>query len=440
MTTNLNETAAASADATAPEATEDYRSLHPSALRDRIPAQGLREYWYPGVVASKVPAKKAVGKRILGTDVAFFRSKDGQVTALDAVCPHRGANLAQGACHFRGTVTCPYHGWTFDERGAAVAVLGEGPNSRIPTMPDAKARVYPTRTLKGVVWIWMGESEPADIREDVPPQFFDDEALVQHSVTVWNCNWRVAFENLLDAHVFYVHRDSVHLMMLDTSALMAMTKMGPRRPRPHVVNGRGLSYEPGQLAFLSAFAGRQDDIKDRPEPDPKTQFQDVYPSLDGAKWPLHTRRLRWHKVVDLVKNVRPKPVLEPMVTDPEWRDAHLPTTYQVDYRDHVYSRLTVPIDEKTSRIFYFHTTRPKTSLERTKDTLYFVLFQNWMMNYNFSGQDAKVIVNQSYDRPETFSATDVFPLTLRRFILENGRDFVLQRAAADQNHPPGTSQ
>jgi nitrite reductase/ring-hydroxylating ferredoxin subunit len=347
------------------------------------------------------------------------------VVAVESVCPHRGGALAKGTCHFRGTVTCPYHGWTFDESGAAVAVLGEGPHSRIPSMPDAKARIFPTRTLKGVVWIWMGGSEPADIREDVPPQFFDEGAFVQHSVTVWNCNWRVAFENLLDAHVFYVHRDSVHLMMLGTSGLMTMSKLGPRRPRPKVVNGRGLSYEPAELAFISAFAGNQRDGDEAVNP--ADQLQDEYPSLGGAKWPQHTRRLYWHKVVDLVKKAHPKPVLEPMVTNPEWRDAHLPATYQVDYHDHVYSRLTVPIDEETSRIFYFHTTRPETVAERVKDTLYFELFQNWMMNYNFSGQDAKVIVNQSYDHPEMFSATDTFPLTLRRFILENGRDFVLKR-------------
>jgi len=30
-----------------------------------------------------------------------------------------------------------------------------------------------------------------------------------------------------------------------------------------------------------------------------------------------------------------------------------------------------------------------------------------MMNYNLSGQDARVIVDQSHDHPETFSATDV---------------------------------
>ena len=38
---------------------------------------------------------------------------EGQVYALDGICPHRGAQLATGT--LTGTVvTCPWHEWTFD--------------------------------------------------------------------------------------------------------------------------------------------------------------------------------------------------------------------------------------------------------------------------------------------------------------------------------------
>ena len=87
----------------------------------------------------------------------------------------------------------------------------------------------------------------------------------------------------------------------------------------------------------------------------------------------------------------------------------------------------MPIDEKTSRVFYFHTTKPDSSKRRVWDKVYFTVFLNWMVNYNFSGQDARIVEKQYYDRPETFTATDVFPLTLRRFILENARDFNVSR-------------
>jgi phenylpropionate dioxygenase-like ring-hydroxylating dioxygenase large terminal subunit len=428
---------------------ENRRSLHPSALRERIPAGGLREYWYPVIEAKRVRKGKPTRITMLGEKLALFRGKNGNVVATSATCPHRGASLGHGKCHFPGTLSCPYHGWTFDQEGRCVAVLGEGPNSRIPGMPRARVRSYPTVVLKGIVFAWMGEGEPTDPHEDIPPQFFDDDYLVQSSATVWNCNWRPAFENLLDSHVFYVHRNSVHLMMLQTKNLFLMSKMGPRRPRPTIINRRGLTYPPGALGFLDAFTGGGSSKSQNDAPAPAEaapgqvarqdiEFQDVYPALDGARWPKSTRRLAWHKFYDQLTALRPTVSPKRRVEiDPEWKDAHLPSTFQVGYPDHIYSRLTVPIDTERSRIFYVHATKPTSRLRRAWDIAYFEVFQNWMMNYNFSAQDARVVVNQSYDSPETFSATDIFPLTLRRMILENARDF--QKTDSEGSNRPNDS-
>ena len=38
---------------------------------------------------------------------------NGQITAIDGICPHQGGPLADGV--LAGTiVTCPWHGWQFD--------------------------------------------------------------------------------------------------------------------------------------------------------------------------------------------------------------------------------------------------------------------------------------------------------------------------------------
>ena len=40
---------------------------------------------------------------------------DGQISAIDGICPHQGGPLAEG--QLEGTlVTCPWHGWQFDVR------------------------------------------------------------------------------------------------------------------------------------------------------------------------------------------------------------------------------------------------------------------------------------------------------------------------------------
>src|SRR5690242_17686816 len=116
--------------------------MNASEIRKRIPVQGLREYWYPAIKDRSV-GRKPVGLKLLGDEIVFFRGHSGEVAALANACPHRGGSLSHGDCHYKGTVACPYHGWVFNEEGDCVAVLSEGPSSRMPGV--AKTRKYLTR-------------------------------------------------------------------------------------------------------------------------------------------------------------------------------------------------------------------------------------------------------------------------------------------------------
>lgn len=40
---------------------------------------------------------------------------DGQISAIDGICPHQGGPLVDGLLEGT-TVTCPWHGWQFDVR------------------------------------------------------------------------------------------------------------------------------------------------------------------------------------------------------------------------------------------------------------------------------------------------------------------------------------
>ena len=46
--------------------------------------------------------------------VALF-NVEGELHALDGVCPHQGGPLGKG-CLSGAIVTCPWHGWQFDVR------------------------------------------------------------------------------------------------------------------------------------------------------------------------------------------------------------------------------------------------------------------------------------------------------------------------------------
>lgn len=51
--------------------------------------------------------------RVGESNVALFRTRDGQVFATQATCPHRGGPLADGLLG-GGKVLCPLHNFAFD--------------------------------------------------------------------------------------------------------------------------------------------------------------------------------------------------------------------------------------------------------------------------------------------------------------------------------------
>jgi phenylpropionate dioxygenase-like ring-hydroxylating dioxygenase large terminal subunit len=384
-------------------------------LRDRIPKLGLTEYWYPAIPDRSVPSKRPVRRQILGEDVVLFRDAHQRVVALTNWCPHRNASLAKGDCIYPGTITCPYHGATFDASGKAVAFLGEGAGSLWCGQRGSSAKSYPTRTLKGLVFIWTGEGEPAPIEEDVPPEFFDEAALVQFSVQRWRANWRASLENLQDAHVFYVHRNSIELLSQDVQGLTFLLHLGPKRPPTRVVNERALVFEnPRFFDFIDSDQTRKTNFK--------RDFQDSYPGLGGAKYPKSLNRLRLARCMGFMRrHFRRK--LDWLVDDVEWaQGVHLPTTFRLDQQSHVYSRTVTPMDENRSWVFYYNTTYPKNAYWRVRNQVIFWLYYNWKQHRNFSGQDKHVVEGLRYENPtEKFSSSDAFPLAWRRMVINNAR-------------------
>ncbi|HKQ27573.1 MAG TPA: Rieske 2Fe-2S domain-containing protein [Burkholderiales bacterium] len=372
--------------------------MNASEMREQIPVLGYREYWYPALRASKVD-KKPVGLKIMGEEIVFFRGGSGEVAALANACPHRGGSLKHGDCHYQGTVACPYHGWVFNEEGECLAVLAEGPESRIPE--KARARKYPTKTLRGMVFIWMGEGKPAAIEEDVPPEFFyGEDTLVFTQERLWPVNWRVALENALDSHVMYVHRNSFLILM------EPFLQFGRHGNRVRVVNDKAC------IGYMA---------------EPPTTGRDWYPGLK-AYWPKRNWRGLW---LWLFKMRRPWSDFPPFNNNEEWDmhtiidgkrhrsgGHHLPTMFRYDYGTHFYTRCCVPIDAHNTRIIYYHAAHRKSALGRLLHTIYFKLIHSWLMFENFSQQDYRVMGPQRYDLPEHLSPTDAEVVAWRRLLLK----------------------
>jgi phenylpropionate dioxygenase-like ring-hydroxylating dioxygenase large terminal subunit len=187
---------------------------------DLVPRLGYREYWYPGILDKDV-GRKPISLTMLGEDLVFFRNENGEVAALTDYCPHRGARLSGGwrrtpgggpaagklNNEFKGFITCPYHGFTFNGKGECVAALTDGPHSRL--QPSIKARHCPTRTHWGVVFVWMGQTEPVPLEDDIPHYFFDDDVMGEIYIRRWDLNWTLTIENSHDSHAVKIHRGSI---------------------------------------------------------------------------------------------------------------------------------------------------------------------------------------------------------------------------------------
>lgn len=80
---------------------------------------------------SELPAEGQAAEIVVGDRVICVANVDGDITAMDNVCLHRGGPLGQGLIE-GNKIVCPWHGWTFDLRtGAAV----HDRNARVPVYP-----------------------------------------------------------------------------------------------------------------------------------------------------------------------------------------------------------------------------------------------------------------------------------------------------------------
>lgn len=115
----------------------------------------IRNCWYVAALASEV-SREIMSRRLLGVDVALYRTLAGEAVAVRNRCPHRSFPLAKGKLE-GDILMCGYHGMQFDPSGRCV---------KMPAMPitptNANVRSFPIVERGPLVWIWMGDPDHAD--------------------------------------------------------------------------------------------------------------------------------------------------------------------------------------------------------------------------------------------------------------------------------------
>jgi vanillate O-demethylase monooxygenase subunit len=159
----------------------------------------IHEEWYcAGFVAEF--GRTLTGRRLLGRDLVFYRTTDGELVALEDRCAHRSFPLSAGRL-VGDEIVCAYHGFCYDRRGDCVRVPSQ------PRAPKVGVRHYPIREIGRIAWIWMGDPERAASRPPPAQPWMSDPGW--ESCTGYlhlAANYVALHENLLDlTHIEYLH-------------------------------------------------------------------------------------------------------------------------------------------------------------------------------------------------------------------------------------------
>ncbi len=165
----------------------------------------IRNMWYVAGWAEEFQPGKLHGQTIVGLPVVLWRADDGHVVALEGRCCHKRMPLASGKLLADGTLECAYHGLCFNTEGKCVKIPSQ-PGLPIPTR--TKVRSYPVVEQDRMVWIWMGEEGPGELKPPRIPEMDSKEwECIHQPNNVVEANYLLLIENLLDISHFYPLHD-----------------------------------------------------------------------------------------------------------------------------------------------------------------------------------------------------------------------------------------
>lgn len=190
---------------------------------------GFINHWYPALFSEELPEDTLEGVQICGVQIVLRRI-NGKVYALKDRCLHRGVRLsAKPMCFNDKTITCWYHGFTFDLASGDLATIVGNPDDKL--IGTTGITTYPVEEVAGMIFVFVREDEYPD--EDVPPlhtdlpirfpenserfehplwpaapSLLDDHATTFGMHRTGESNWRIACENGFDNAHILVHQDN----------------------------------------------------------------------------------------------------------------------------------------------------------------------------------------------------------------------------------------
>ncbi|GHB36644.1 ribosomal subunit interface protein [Pseudovibrio japonicus] len=170
--------------------------------------------------ASELPEENSFLTRdYLNLPVLLTRDEDGKVHAYLNVCRHRGATLERGEKGCKRLFSCPYHAWTWSNKGDLVRVPHEKQGFPDLDMKTHSLRKLPVEERFGFIWVLADSktSEAQDIDAHLAPLTSDftgldlsNHHIVEDTSLDLPCNWKMLIEGSIEAYHFRVaHKDTI---------------------------------------------------------------------------------------------------------------------------------------------------------------------------------------------------------------------------------------
>ena len=163
--------------------------------------------WFAVGYSSEIEKGKLQGLAYFGTKFVAFRNDDGELSILDAYCPHLGADISVGGTVENNCVRCPFHAWKFDGAGKCVDVPYA---KKIPR--GAKVGSYPVSEVNGIIFMWHDPAGEAPHYEIPAVEQYGHEGWLDWAINsvVIKTHPREVVENVADAaHFPTVHNTHV---------------------------------------------------------------------------------------------------------------------------------------------------------------------------------------------------------------------------------------
>lgn len=297
---------------------------------------GFRNYWYP-VLWSRDVGRKPISIKVAGEKIMLVR-EEGTVRALHDRCPHRGVPLSQGSREFPGTLSCVYHGWTFNlESGDLVAAITDGPDS--PICGRVRVKTYPVEERVGLIWVFIGDIDPPPVEADIPQEMLREPKALCGRISIRPGNWRFAAENGFDeGHAKWLHRTTPYVFF---------------RQMPVWSRTRVVPIEDNWITRV------HDEV----------HFQTDFPGL--GKWP---RKLKWWKSTKGGAKT----------------SIRLPSMLRVQYKEWTHFEFYVPVDADSHRYIQL-AMKETTGLDAAIFKLRYWTYIRWLFHGLFNDQDAEVV-------------------------------------------------